>query len=238
MADEQSGQRARLSRQRVLEEAVALADREGLEAVTMRNLADHLGVVPMALYKHVANKEELLDGMVDVIVAEIEPVPDGLAWQAAVRARVLGARRAMLGHRWAREVVESRPRPTIVVLEHLDSVIGLLRGGGLSVDLVHHVMHALGSRVWGFSPALFGDGAPPAELEADPAAFDAIAERVPHVAEVVAEIARGPAHDATTVVGGGCDDQFEFEFALDLLLDGAARLHEAGWASGPARAAR
>ncbi len=230
--------RTRLSRDRVLRAAVALADREGMDAITMRNLADHLGVVPMALYKHVANKEELLDGMVDVIVAEIEPAPDGLPWRDAVRARVLAARRVMVGHPWAREVVESRPRPTVVVLEHLDSVIGLLRAGGVSVDLAHHLMHALGSRVWGFSQALFGDGAPPAELEADPAAFDELAVRVPHVAAVVEEIGRRGGHDATTVVGGGCDDQFEFEFALDLLLDGGVRLHEQGWASGPPRSDR
>src|SRR6187431_1791712 len=93
--------RMALNRQRVLEAAVTLADEVGIEALSMRRLANELGVVPMALYKHVANKEQLLDGMVDVLVSEIEPPAPGLAWKAALREQVLTARRALLGHPWA-----------------------------------------------------------------------------------------------------------------------------------------
>jgi AcrR family transcriptional regulator len=218
--------RVRLNRDRVLRAAVDLADREGLDAISMRNLADHLGVVPMALYKHVANKERLLDGMVDMIVGEIGPPPHGLAWKRAVRTRVLAARNVMLRHGWARDVVESRTQPTLTVLGYMDSVIGLFRAGGLSVDLTHHLMHALGSRIWGFTSDLFGGGAPLQPHERDAMAA-VLAAQLPYVAEIVAVIG----HDADSVVGGGCDDQAEFEFALDLFLDGAERLHKKGWSS-------
>ena len=125
----------------------------------MRNLAQELGVVPMALYKHVANKEELLDGMVDVIVGEIDPPTHGADWKDAVRQRILSARQALLRHRWASQVIESRTHATPVVLDYMNSLIGMFRAGGFSVDLTHHVMHALGSRMWGFTQEVFPDAA-------------------------------------------------------------------------------
>src|SRR5207249_672672 len=106
--------RAPLSRDRVLRAAVALVDDSGIESLSMRRLADELRVVPMALYKHVANKEELLDGMLDVVVAEIDPPDSGTDWQGAVRKRILSARRALLRHPWASRVMESRTNPTPV----------------------------------------------------------------------------------------------------------------------------
>ncbi|MPZ74421.1 MAG: TetR family transcriptional regulator [Nitriliruptorales bacterium] len=142
--------RTRLNRDRVLHAAVELADTAEIDAVSMRILAERLGVVPMALYKHVANKDELLDGMVDVIVGEIDSPSDDGDWKRAVRARVLSARRALLRHPWARQAIESRPAPTPTVLEYMNSMIGMFRTGGFSVDLTHHVMHAFGSRMWGF----------------------------------------------------------------------------------------
>jgi AcrR family transcriptional regulator len=214
--------RAPLSKQRVLRVAVALADRGGVEAISMRRLAQELGVVPMALYKHVANKDELLDGMVDVVVGEIEPPPDGADWKAAIRHRVLSARRALLRHRWASRVIESRTDPTPSVLAYMDSMIGTFRAGGFSVDLTHHAMHAMGSRLLGFTQELFDDTAGDA---AAPQAFTPAeaAERYPHISEMVAAIT----HDQDSVIGVGCDDQFEFEFALDLMLDGLERLRDA-----------
>ncbi|MGY1814363.1 TetR/AcrR family transcriptional regulator [Blastococcus sp. SYSU D00820] len=217
-----------LNRDRVLAAAVALADQAGLAAVSMRRLAQELGVVPMALYKHVADKEELLDGMVDVVIGGIAPPAPGLDWKSTVRERVLAARRAVLAHPWARQAIESRTRRSLVVLGHMDAVTGGFRAGGLSPDLVHHVMHALGNRIWGFSPELFN--APPGEPAASPTAEEraAMAEefgrRFPHILEIAA---------ATDPSGtqGGCDEEFEFGFALDLLLDGAERLHRAGWSS-------
>jgi len=148
---ERAARRTPLSRERVLRTAVALADDAGIDAVSMRKLAQELGVVPMALYKHVANKDELLDGMVDIVIGEMDPPDPDLDWRSAVRKRVLSARDALLRHPWTRRVMEAQTAPTPVVMGYLDSTIGLFLGGGLSVDLTHHVMHALGSRVFGFT---------------------------------------------------------------------------------------
>lgn len=217
--------RRRLNRRVVLRTAVDLADREGIDALSMRNLAAELDVVPMALYKHVANKDALLDAMVDEIIGEIEaPTPSG-SWKRAVRDRILAARRTMLGHPWARPVIESRTGRSPAVLEHLDAVAGLLLRGGLSPDLVHHSMHAIGSRVWGFTQDVF-DPAP----DAGPIDPDTMAELVARFPDL-AVVAGAVAHDDASVVGPGCDDQFEFEFALDLLLDGIERRHRSGWTS-------
>ncbi|KRE53235.1 TetR family transcriptional regulator [Arthrobacter sp. Soil736] len=223
--------RVPLSRDRVLDAAVALADEVGIESLSMRRLAQELGVVPMALYKHVANKDELLDGMVDAIVREIDPPVRDAGWKCVVRLRVLSARRALLRHPWARRVLESRTNRTPAVLGYMDSFIGMFLAGGFSVDLTHHVMHALGSRMWGFTQELFDDPASgnPAAMapEAQAAVFREMAERYPNILKV----ATAARHDDGSVAGQGCDDQFEFEFALDLLLDGFERLHEQGWTS-------
>ncbi|MFE2918442.1 TetR/AcrR family transcriptional regulator [Kitasatospora indigofera] len=228
--------RAPLSRDRVLRAAVALADGTGIEALSMRRLAQELGVVPMALYKHVANKEELLDGMVDAVVGAIRPPDLGPDWRGAVRGRILAAREALRSHPWASQVIRSRSGPTPALLAHMDAVIGVFRTGGFSVDLTHHAMHALGSRVLGFTQEVFdappgaAPGAVAGPLAAEQAAaFRQLAERYPHVTE----LAGVTAHDDDSVVGPGCDDQFEFEFALDLLLDGFERLRQQGWTSSP-----
>jgi AcrR family transcriptional regulator len=186
----------------------------------MRKVAQELGVVPMALYRHVANKDEMLDGMLDVVVGEIDPPAAGAHWKTAVRDRILSARRALLRHRWASSVIENRTNPGPAMLEYMDSMIGLFRGGGFSMDLTHHVMHAMGSRLLGFTQELYDDNADSGQ-EVDLEVLQAMADRYPHIAE----LARTVLHDDATVVGGrGCDDQFEFEFALDLLLDGIERL--------------
>ena len=213
----------------MLRAAVALADDVGIESLSMRRLAQELGVVPMALYKHVANKDELLDGMVDVIVGEIDPPREGADWKDAIRRRVLSARSSLLRHRWASQVIESRPHATPVVLDYMDSLIGMFRAGGFSADLTHHVMHALGTRMWGFTQEVFPTPAPPDDPVERAAIFAQFAQRYPHIIEM----ATAAAHDEGSAVGGGCDDQFEFEFALDLLLDGFERLHAQGWRSRP-----
>jgi AcrR family transcriptional regulator len=213
--------RVRLSRDRVLRAAVALADDAGIESLSMRKLAQELGVVPMALYKHVANKEELLDGMVDVVVGEIDPPVRGTDWKSAVRQRILSARRALLRHPWASRVLESRTNPTPLVLGYMDSMLGMFRAGGFSVDLTHHVMHTLGSRVFGFAQELFED-LPSGDPETQATMPPEMARRYPYITELVMAVY----HDEASVVGSGCDDQFEFEFALDLLLDGIERLRQ------------
>jgi AcrR family transcriptional regulator len=213
-----TARRVPLSRDRVLLAAVALADHAGIDAVSMRRLAQELGVVPMALYKHVANKDELLDGMVDAIVAEIEPpVPTG-DWRTAVRQRILSARRALRRHSWASRLIASRPVPTPVVLAYLESVIAMFRAGGFSVELTHHVTHALGSRLFGFTQELFDDSA-----SVDPGVRAAALRRLSGSHPHLARIAAAGGHDARPA-GPACDDQFEFEFGLDLLLDGFDRL--------------
>jgi AcrR family transcriptional regulator len=227
--------RVPLTRDRVLRAAVALADEVGIAGLSMRRLAQQLGVVPMALYKHVADKDELLDGMVDVVIGEFDPPDPGPDWQDDVRHRLLSARRVVLRHPWARQAIESRTRRTPAVLQYMDSVAGALRGGGLSVDLTHHVMHALGNRIWGFSPELFDeppdDDARPPSPDAQQAMAAEFAVRYPHILEIAVAATQGD----LSGVGQGCDEQFEFEFALDLLLDGAERLHRRGWTSAVSR---
>ncbi|MEV0395540.1 TetR/AcrR family transcriptional regulator [Polymorphospora rubra] len=225
--------RTPLSRDRILRAAVALADGAGIESLSMRNLAQELGVVPMALYKHVTNKDELLDGMIDVVVGEIDPAVPDADWKHVIRGRILSARQMLLRHPWASLAIESRNMATPAILAYLDAIVGTLRAGGFSANLAHHVMHAMGSRVLGFSQELFDtsrragrsgatDPEPPA------AGFPPeVAARFPHLAE----IATAASHDDASVVGQGCDDQFEFEFALDLLLDGLERLRQQGWTS-------
>jgi hypothetical protein len=157
--------------------------------------------------------------MVDVVVGEIEPPDPDADWKTAVRGRILSARRALLRHPWASRVMESRTDPTPTVLGYMDSTIGMFRAGGFSIDLTHHAMHAMGSRLMGFSQELFndsGDAAPEVEAEM----YEAMAETYPSIYELVLAIT----HDDASVVGPGCDDQFEFEFALDLLLDGLEKL--------------
>jgi len=219
--DVEARPRAPLSREKILGAAVALADEDGVESLSMRRLAQELGVVPMALYKHVANKDELLDGMLDVVVGEIDPPAGGADWRAAVRQRILSARRALLRHPWASRVLESRTEPTPTVLRYMDSMIAMFRAGGFSMDLTHHAMHAMGSRLMGFSQELFSDSAD-ADREMEAETYAAMADRYPSIYELVLTVT----HEDSSVVGRGCDDQFEFEFALDLLLDGLERLRD------------
>jgi AcrR family transcriptional regulator len=207
--------RVPLTRERVLRTAVALADQGGIESLSMRRLAQALDVVPMALYRHVANKDELLDALVDVVVGEIDLALEGADWKTALRARILSARHALLRHPWASRLMESRKTPTPVVLGYMDSMIGMFRTGGFSLDLTHHALHAMGSRMFGFTQELFNDTS-----DVDPAAeaemWGSMAGTYPYIFEIFSEIS----HDDASTVGPGCDDQFEFEFALDLMLDG------------------
>jgi AcrR family transcriptional regulator len=211
-----------MSKPRILGAAIALADEGGVDAFSMRKLAQELGVVPMALYKHFANKDELLDGMIDVVIGEIEPPPNGIDWKTAMRQRILAARRALLRHPWASRVIESRSQATPAVAAYMDAMIGLFRAGGFSIDLTHHAMHAMGSRLLGFTQELFDDTTN-LSPELVPEMLRQLAA-YPHITELVKAIT----HDQGSIVGGGCDDQFEFEFALDLLMNGLQQLRDAG----------
>lgn len=220
--------RTPVTRARVCEAAVALADRDGIDAVSMRSVAGRLGVSAMALYKHLDGKDELLRGMLDIVISAYDPPRDDLGWREGVRERVLSARRALVAHPWARGIIETSRTRTPAVLAYMDSLSGMLMAGGLSVELAHHAMHALGHRIWGFSPEAFDDEVTLAMPE-DPAEQRALFEHVQQTYPNILAIALAtPGPDGAP--GGGCDEQSEFEFTLDLLLDGFERLHEAGWA--------
>jgi AcrR family transcriptional regulator len=211
----------RLSRDRVLRAAIEFADDSGIESVTMRRLARRLGVEAMALYNHVANKEALLDGMVGVVLDEINDatLDIGGPWKPALRRRILAAREVMLRHPWTPGVLESRADLGAQANRYYDALIGLLRDGGFSLDLTHHVLHALGTRAFGYTHEPWDDSQPPP----DPALLARqIAGDYPNIAAMLETVS----HDANTSLGW-CDDQFEFEFALDVLLEGLERRRDA-----------
>ncbi|MDQ3850019.1 MAG: TetR/AcrR family transcriptional regulator [Actinomycetota bacterium] len=215
-ADPAPEPRPPLSRQRVLRAAVALADESGIESLTMRKLGEAVGVEAMSLYKHVANKEDLLDGMIDVVFSEIE-LPSGEdTWKTAMRERAIAAREVLSGHRWAIGLMESRTSPGPATLRHHDAVIGCLRNAGFSVAMAAHAYSALDSYIYGF--ALQERGLPFDTPEESAELAQAIvakfaADEYPHLAEFTFE----------HVLRAGYDFGDEYEFGLDLILDGLER---------------
>ncbi len=217
-----------LSRGRVLSAAMAVADVDGLAAVTMRRVASDLGVEAMSLYHHVPSKERLLDGLADALVVEIAEAvatrgPGG-GWGPSLRAQCLTAREVMVRHRWGPELIGSRREVPPSLLAYFEAVLATMIAGGLSYHLAHRGLHALGSMVLGFTQELFavpqGDDDPGADLEAELAAM---AEAFPHLTAMVAS----ELHDNADDPLGWCDSQVEFEFTLVLILDGLARHHDA-----------
>ncbi|MDX6683773.1 MAG: hypothetical protein QOG94_3812 [Solirubrobacteraceae bacterium] len=223
--------RAPLSRERVLRSAVALAARDGIESLTMRKLADELGAGAMSLYHHVPNKEELLDGMVDIVFGEIELPPTDVDWKTAMRRRAISTREVLNRHRWAVGVMESRATPGPASFRVHDAVLGCLREGGFSIELTIQAYSVLDAYIYGFAlqekSVPFDDaegGAAVAEEQARQFAEDAarqqsatLAEEFPHLAEVVA------GHVAKV----GYDFAAAFEYGLDLILDALERRRDA-----------
>jgi AcrR family transcriptional regulator len=211
-----------LNRDRVLRAAVDVADEGGIETLTMRNLAQHLGVEAMSLYYHVANKAALLDGVVDVLIGEImkevstidSPDPED-DWRTALRERVLAARRVLLRHKWAPALIEQHSTMSPAVIFYFEGTLEILRKGGFSNDLAHHAMHALGSRALGFTQELFQPDDAGSE-DASEEMLEQMAEQIPYLIGMLAEIA----HEGPDSTLGWCDDQTEFEFGLDVLLHG------------------
>lgn len=210
-------ERRPLSRERVLHAAIAIADAGGLGSLTIRSLAQDLGVKPMSVYYHVANKGEILDGIVDFVFAEIElPAGEG-DWRAEMRARAVSARQALRRHPWATGLMESRATPGPATLRHHDAVLGSLRAGGFSVELAGHAYAVLDSYLYGF--AVQEAGLPfegPDQVvdlaESIMAGFDA--DQYPHLTELVVEVVTKPGYDFGN----------EFDFGLGLILDGLERL--------------
>jgi AcrR family transcriptional regulator len=185
----------------------------------------------MSLYYHLANKEDILDGIADAVVAEINDVvgridlpSDGVNWKLAVRQRILSAREVLLRHPWAPRVFETRGSTSRAVLLYMDGLLALMRDGGFSYDLIHHALHALGSRALGFSQELFDPGGGATAGEEPDAVLQSMAGQIPHLVSMYADVA----HDDPDSTLGWCDDQTEFEFGLDLVLDGLDRMRKSG----------
>ncbi|GHF07582.1 TetR/AcrR family transcriptional regulator [Pseudolysinimonas yzui] len=210
--------RVPVTRELVLRTAVDLADAAGIDALTMRRLAEELDLGVMSLYYHLPNKEAILDGIVDVIFGEIDealtdlpPAPG--SWKTELRSRILGARAVMLRHPWAPAIIESRPSVGLAMARYVDALIGIMHSGGLDYDLIHHAMHALGSRAYGFVQEL-------GESQGGGDGLEQMAAEIPNLVEMLTQVR----HDDPESTLGWCDDQVEFEFGLDLILDGLERL--------------
>ena len=146
-----AGQRAPLSRDRVLRAAVTRADQEGISSLSMRKLGEALGVEAMSLYNHVASKSDLLDGMIDIVFGEIDlPSGDG-DWKVAMRRRAISARQVLHRHPWAIGLMESRTSPGPATLRHHDAVLGCLRRAGFSIQLTAHAYSLLDCYIYGFA---------------------------------------------------------------------------------------
>jgi AcrR family transcriptional regulator len=206
-----------LSKERVFQAAVALADERGLGALTMRAVGDELRVEAMSLYHHVANKRELLDGMVEVVFAEIELPTTAGDWKAAMRRRAISTREALARHRWAVELLQSATTPGPAQFRLVNAVLGCLRDAGFSVEDAVHGYSAQDAYIYGF--ALQEKNLPvgtPAELAeaAQRVSRRFSAEDYPFIAETIAGQVTRPGYDFAD----------EFVFGLDLILDGLERL--------------
>jgi AcrR family transcriptional regulator len=209
--------RTPLSRERVLRAAVAIADAGGLGSLTIRSLAEDLGVKPMSVYHHVANKEAILDGIVDLVFAEID-LPEGKGdWRGEMERRATSARAVLRRHPWAIAMMESRSSPGAASLRHHDAMLGSLRAGGFPVELAGHAYAVIDSYVYGF--AVQEAGLPFEGAEGVGELAESIMEgfdvgQYPHMTEFAVEVVMKPGYDFGN----------EFGFGLGLVLDGLERL--------------
>jgi AcrR family transcriptional regulator len=212
-AQAKNRQKRRLTRAVAMSAAVALADRDGIGSLTMRKLADELGVEAMSLYHHVANKDEILDGMVDVIFAEIDLPPLDVEWKLAMRQRASSVRAVLRQHPWAISIMESRTSPGPATLRHHNAVIGCCRTAGFTIAMTAHAFSTIDSYIYGFVMQEvnlpFDNGDDLHDLAASMEPLLAAGE-YPHFIEFVTQHALQP--------GYAYGD--EFEFGLDLILDG------------------
>jgi AcrR family transcriptional regulator len=205
--------RVPLSRERVIEAAIRVADEGGLEALTMRRLAQELGVEAMSLYYYVASKDEILNGIVDVVVGEFELPAPGADWKAALRKTATSAYEILLRHPWAASLVLSASGFSAARMRYMDSILGTLRNAGFSADMTDHAYHALESHIMGFTLWEVGMNLGSAE-ELAALATDFLKElsvdEYPHLAE----------HIEQHLKERSPEDEGEFAFGLDLILDG------------------
>jgi AcrR family transcriptional regulator len=209
--------RAPLSRERVLRAALALADEGGHEALTMRNLGRQLGVEAMSLYNHVSSKEDILDGLVDLVFSEIDlPSPGDVDWKTAMRRRGISVRRALNRHRWAVGLMEGRLNPGPASLRNHDAVMGCLRAAGFPFRAAVHASSVLDAYIYGFA------------LQEKNLPFDTpdqVSEVMAIQSRNVPDMADYPylVEVATEMAQEGYDYATEFEFGLDLILDALER---------------
>jgi AcrR family transcriptional regulator len=209
-----------LSRERVLRAAVKLADRDGIESLSMRKLGQELGVEAMSLYNHVRNKDEILNGLVDVVFSEIELPPSGRDWSTAMRRRAISARLALKRHPWAVGLMESRAQPGPATLRHHDAVLRSLRHSGFSIEMAAHAYSALDSYIYGFT---LNELSLPLGTQQEIAAVAGNILRenpegeYPYLTEMAVEHAMKPGYDYGD----------EFEFGLDLILKGLKKVRVA-----------
>ncbi len=215
-----SEQRTPLWRERVLRAAMAHADEGGLETFTMRKLAQALGVAPMSLYRHVANKDDLVDGIVDLVFDEIDLPAAGAEWKGAMRQRAISVRQALARHRWAIGLMESRRNPGPANLRHHDAVIGSLRAGGFDIAMAAHAYSLLDGYIYGFAMTKMNlpfdsseEVAEVAQGMLEPFPLD----EYPHLLEMLTQHVMKPGYDFGN----------EFEYGLDLILDGLERVRDA-----------
>ena len=212
-SSEKTSSRQPLSKDRVLQAAVNLADRDGLDALTMRRLGAELGVEAMSLYKHVANKEEILDGILELVVGEIEIPEEGSGWKEAMRARARSARNVLGRHSWAVGLMEGRQSTGPAVMQYVNAILGNLRAGGFPIESAGYAFTMLDSYVYGHVIQETSTPVGTAEEMTEPLLEEIAGDDYPHLVEIAEEHVQGP--------GFTFDDAFEF--GLDLILDGLER---------------
>ncbi|MDQ2673851.1 MAG: TetR/AcrR family transcriptional regulator C-terminal domain-containing protein [Chloroflexota bacterium] len=215
--DQLQDRRAPLTRERVLRAAIGLADAGGIEALSMRRLAQELGVEAMSLYYHVANKSDMLDAIVDMVVGEIELPPPDVEWKVSIRTTATSAHEILVRHPWAANLVLSGSGLSMARLRYMESILGALRRAGFSPEMTDHAYHALDSHIMGFTLWLVGMNlGSDDDLKAMAGDFLSTLSvtEFPYLAE----------HIEQHLKPADADDVPEFEFGLDLILDGLERM--------------
>lgn len=223
-----AGPRAPLTRDRILRVATLLADRHGIDSLSMRRLAQELGVEAMSLYNHVANKEDLLSGIVDLVVGEIDVPAVGSDWKAAMRRRATSAHEVLLRHPWASMLIVSRANVGPAMLRYVDATLGCLREAGFSYEMADRAWNAIDSHIYGFTLQQLNFPFDPSEY----------AETAKNYLPYLSASQYPYMHALTQLVAEGAHRGVQdFEFGLDLLLDGLERLRagNCGDASRPRR---
>jgi AcrR family transcriptional regulator len=208
-------QRTPLSRERVLQAALTLADEHGIDSLSMRRLGEELGVEAMSLYKHTANKDDILDGIVDLVASEIELPAIGGDWKAAMRRRATSAHEVLLRHPWAAMLFVSRANVGPAMLRYVDATIGCLREAGFSYSMADHAWNAIDNHVYGFTLQKLNFPFKPEEYAPAAQAF------LPRIPPDRYPYLNGLSQE---VIAGRHSGLHDFQFGLELILDGLERL--------------